>query len=133
MSYLLDTNICIYLIKKKPLTLVQLLQTKNPKEVGISSVTLGELNYGVEKSQRKETNSTVLLGFLAPMQVFPFDYAAAMNFGRIRAELEKKGTVIGPFDLMIAAHALALKAVLVTNNIREFKRVRGLNVENWVK
>lgn len=132
MRYLLDTNICIYLIKKKPLAVIEKFRTLTVGDVGISAVTLAELEYGVEKSLQREKNLLALEQFLIPLDILSFDALAAEQYGRIRVHLEKQGTPIGPLDLMIAAHALSLNVVLVTNNISEFQRVATLKVENWV-
>lgn len=131
MKYMLDTNICIYLIKKKPPLVLQRLQKARISDVCISSITLSELEYGVEKSERRDQNKAALAEFMAPMEVSPYDDIAASHYGKIRTVLEQKGKVLGPLDMLIAAHALALKRTLVTNNLREFQRIVGLNVENW--
>ena len=132
MRYMLDTNICIYLIKKKPAGVIQRLQSLRISDVSLSSVTLAELEYGVEKSQRPDQNRWALTEFLSPLDILSFDAAAAQRYGAIRSRLEKSGKVIGSMDLLIAAHALSLGAVLVTNNASEFRRVEELTVENWV-
>ncbi len=131
--FLLDTNICIYLIKKQPARVLAMLRTKTLDEVAISSVTFAELQYGVEKSARREQNQQALTHFLAPLQILAFDEPAGRAYGQVRADLEKRGKPIGSLDLMIGSHALALGATLVTNNTREFKRIRGLAVENWTR
>jgi tRNA(fMet)-specific endonuclease VapC len=131
--YLLDTKICIYLIKKKSQELLRRLEALHPDEVGISSVTFAELQYGVKKSAAPERNARALLLFSAPLRVFAFDAEAAIAYGDVRSDLEKRGRPIGALDTMIAAHALALGAALVTNNVREFSRVAGLAVENWTR
>jgi len=99
--------------------------------VGISTITLAELRYGVEKSSRPEQNTLALHQFLLPLEIHDFDALAAEDYGAIRAKLEKGGTPIGPMDTLIAAHAMALNLTLVTNNEREFQRVQGLRIENW--
>ena len=131
--YLLDTNICIYLIKKQPRKVLERLMACPPDEAALSVVTLSELAYGARKSQAPEKNVAALELFAAPFRVLPFSQEAAFIYGDIRAALERRGTPIGPMDMMIAAHALAMDATLVTNNVREFKRVPGLTVENWVR
>ena len=133
MGYLLDTNICIYLIKERPPLVLKNLTSKQPTHVGISSVTLAELQFGVEKSQFVDKNRTALTLLTSSLQVLSFDSNAAEHYGDIRAHLEKKGQIIGPMDLLIAGHARSLHWVLVTNNIKEFKRVPHLDVENWAK
>jgi tRNA(fMet)-specific endonuclease VapC len=130
--YMLDTNICIYIIKKKPMEVFNKFITKKIDDIYISSITLSELEYGVEKSTNKIKNGIALASFLAPVTVLPYASDIAKTYGEIRTSLEKKGTIIGAYDLMIAAHALAKDYVLVTNNLKEFKRVDGLCIENWV-
>jgi tRNA(fMet)-specific endonuclease VapC len=132
-SFLLDTNICIYLIKKKPERLLHRLKKDEHLISGISSITLSELEYGVQKSGYTEQNALNLLRFLVQFNVVAFDEAAAREYGLIRASLEKQGRVIGNMDMLIGAHARALGCILVTNNEKEFKRIEGLKVENWVK
>lgn len=132
MRYLLDTNICIYLIKKKPLQVLERLRTLAITDVGISAITLAELEFGVAKSSRPQQNNEALQTFVVPLEILPFDDRAACSYGEIRAYLEKKGQPIGSLDMLIAAHASSLSLTLVTNNLREFKKVPGLNVESWV-
>jgi len=129
--WLLDTNICIYLIKRKPERVLQRLRALDIATVGVSSITVAELQYGVAKSARPEHNALALAALLAPLDVCAFDDAAAAVYGGVRAELERAGTPIGSMDLLIAAHALALGRTVVTNNTREFGRVTGLTVEDW--
>jgi tRNA(fMet)-specific endonuclease VapC len=131
MKYMLDTNICIYLIKKRPTEVINRFKHFSVGDICISSVTLAELTYGVEKSQHRQKNRVALEGFLLPLEVMHFDQQAAFSYGRIRTYLEKKGTPIGPLDLMIAAHAQSLKAILVTNNKKEFLRVPEVEIEDW--
>lgn len=133
MRYMLDTNICIYSIKHKPEQVFQRLQEHNPAEICISSITYAELVYGVEKSQQIEKNRIALMLLLARIEIVDFDSSAAEVYGKIRADLEKKGTPIGPLDMMIAGHAKSLDYTVVTNNIKEFKRIKGLKLENWVE
>lgn len=132
MRYMLDTNICIYLIKHKPLQVFEKLQEHNPDEICISAVTYAELVHGVEKSKAVERNRLALTILLSNIEILDFDMKAAEEYGRIRADLEKKGTPIGPLDMMIAGHAKSLGYTVVTNNLGEFKRVEGLQYENWV-
>ena len=132
MKYLLDTNICIYLIKHRPPSVRKHFERLAPGDVGISSITLAELEYGVQKSRFPEKNHSALTQFVLPLEVPAFDAEAALAYGQVRADLETRGVPIGALDLLIAAQALALGVVLVTNNTREFRRVRGLRVENWV-
>lgn len=132
MKYLLDTNICIYIIKQKPSIVLERLQKVKINEIGISIITLAELEYGVAKSDFPERNKLALIKFLAPFEILSFSETAAAIYGRIRSDLEKKGQIIGPYDLLIGAHALAENLTLVTNNQREFQRIPGLMIENWV-
>ncbi|MDQ8039837.1 MAG: type II toxin-antitoxin system VapC family toxin [Rickettsiella sp.] len=128
---MLDTNICIYIIKKRPTEVIKKFKTFHIGEICMSSISLAELMYGVEKSQYPKKNSTALGEFKLPLDILPFDEEVTHYYGRVRAYLEKKGTSIGALDLMIAAHALCINSILVTNNIKEFSRVPKLRVENW--
>ena len=132
MKYLLDTDICIYLIKKQPLSVLNKLRACQVGDVAISAVTVAELRYGASKSQRAQKNHEALDLFLAPLETLAFDESAAATYGEIRAKLEIAGRPIGPLDTLIAAHAMSLRVALVTNNVGEFQQVAGLNVERWV-
>ncbi|MGE0490555.1 MAG: type II toxin-antitoxin system VapC family toxin [Vulcanimicrobiota bacterium] len=127
----MDTDICVYLIKRRPPAVIERLRSHPPGEIGVSSVTVAELSYGVEKSQHREGNKAALRQFLLPLVVLDFNHEAALTYGEVRATLERAGTPIGPFDTMIGAHALHLNATLVTNNLWEFSRIIGLRTENW--
>ncbi|MDH3001327.1 plasmid maintenance protein [Chelonobacter oris] len=130
--YILDTNICIYIINHKPKQVFERFQQLNLGDLAISSITACELAYGVEKSGSQK-NITALQKFLAPLTILPLGEHVVWEYASIRAELEKKGQVIGSFlDMLIAAHARQEKAILVTNNIKEFERVPHLTLENWV-
>jgi tRNA(fMet)-specific endonuclease VapC len=131
--YLLDTNICIYIIKKKPVDVLKTLKTKSKKNIYVSSITIAELEYGVAKSQFPEKNKIALIEFLSIFNILPFNDIDAVEFGMIKTDLEKKGKIIGPMDLLIAGQAKSKKLILVTNNIKEFEIVEGLKIENWVK
>lgn len=131
MRYLLDTDICIYLIKKKPPQVLLRLKSLKISDVGLSSITVAELEYGVAKSSRPEQNRWALTEFLAPLEIIPFDLAAAQQYGLLRGALEKVGKPIGAMDMLIAAHALSTRAAVATNNAAEYRRVPGLRVENW--
>ncbi|UKO99834.1 type II toxin-antitoxin system tRNA(fMet)-specific endonuclease VapC [Nostoc sp. UHCC 0870] len=133
MRYLLDTNICIYLIKHKPQKVLDKFQTLSLSDVGISSITVAELEYGVAKSQQQNKNRTALLQFLLPLEIVEFNQASATIYGSIRSDLESRGLIIGAMDLLIAAHTLSLGVTLVTNNTREFARIPTLLLENWVE
>ncbi|PTV96802.1 tRNA(fMet)-specific endonuclease VapC [Halanaerobium saccharolyticum] len=133
MKYMLDTNICIYIIKEKPKKVLDKFQTCNIGDICISMITFAELQYGVEKSQYKDKNQTALASFLGPIEILPFEQNAAIKYGSIRADLENQGRIIGAYDLMIGAHAIAENLILVTNNTKEFKRITDLSLENWAK
>ena len=132
MRFMLDTNICIYVIKKKPLDVFQKFSEYPVGEIGLSSVTVAGLFLGVLKSQNPEKNQSALEDFLLPLTILDFDYNSAMVYGAIRATLEKQGTLIGPLDMLITAHAKSQDITLVTNNTREFARVPELKFENWI-
>ena len=132
MTYLLDTNICIYIIKKKPLHIFNRFKSFPLGSIGISSITLAELRFGVEKSIQIEKNKMALEQFLLPLDILYFDDNAAIEYGIIRSYLENKGTPIGPLDTLIAAHAKSEGLTLVTNNESEFQRIDNLKIENWV-
>ncbi len=130
LKYLLDTNIVIYTMKNRPQQVRRYFKAQQGR-IGISSVTLGELVFGAEHSQQVERNLADIEALTARLEVLPFDEAAAYHFGQIRAELSRMGRPIGPYDMMIAGHARACGLKLVTNNVKEFKRVQGLIIENW--
>jgi tRNA(fMet)-specific endonuclease VapC len=132
MKYLLDTNTCIYLIKKRPAHMADHFKRLRIGDVGISAVTLSELAYGVANSLHLEQNELALQEFIAPLEIAAYPPEAAMTYGHLRADLKKKGKLMGPLDMLIAAHALYLGIVLVTNNVSEFSRVKHLLIENWV-
>ncbi|SHF85187.1 tRNA(fMet)-specific endonuclease VapC [Modicisalibacter ilicicola DSM 19980] len=130
LKYMLDTNICIYTIKNKPPQVREAFK-RHHEQLCISTVTLMELIYGAEKSSNPERNLHVVEGFAARLEVLHYDSDAAAHTGQLRAELDKAGKPIGPYDPMIAGHARSLGLVVVTNNVREFERVPGLRVEDW--
>ena len=130
MKYFLDTNICIYLIKRKPLSLIHKFTAYQIGDIGISSITAAELQFGVQKSQRSQQNQRALEQFFMPLTIAEFNVEASVVYGKIRAHLEQQGTPIGALDTLIAAHAMSLNATLITNNVREFARVPHLQVEN---
>ncbi len=130
IRYLLDTDICIYIINQRPAAVIERFRQQATGSLGLSSLSAAELAFGVEKSGSQK-NLQALQMFLAPLEILPFDEAAIWHYATVRADLEKRGTPIGAMDTMIAAHALALNLTLVTNNAREFERVKGLRVENW--
>ncbi|MBN2246955.1 MAG: type II toxin-antitoxin system VapC family toxin [Candidatus Aminicenantes bacterium] len=132
MMYMLDTDICIYIIKRKPVSALKRLESLQPGQLAMSAITFAELMYGAKKSQQVEANVARLNELAELLEICPFDHKAAVFYGDIRSLLEKKGKIIGSNDLLIAAHALSLDWILVTNNEKEFKRVDGLKLENWV-
>jgi len=133
MKYLLDTNICIYIINEKPKKVLRKFEQYPVHEFGISSITHAELQYGVEKSKNKDTNQNALDEFLLPLTILSFHGKKLVTcYGEIRALLESKGKTIGPLDMLIAAHALGLHLTIISNNIKEFSRIPNLKCENWV-
>lgn len=133
MKLMLDTNICIYIIKQQPVAVLKRFLEYQIGDIGISSITLSELRYGVAKSTHQEKNAKALDEFITPLEVVSFDEEAAHVYGEIRATLEKAGTPIGAMDMLIAAHAASLRIPLVTNNAREFERITSLKVVDWIK
>lgn len=132
MILLLDTDTCIYLIKNKPPEVLGKFEEYTIGDIGVSSVTVAELSFGAQKSQRPAQNERALEQFLLPLEIDEFGPEAATVYGSIRAILEKQGTPIGSLDTLIAAHAVSLGVTLVTNNTREFVRVPDLKLDNWV-
>ena len=131
MKWMLDTNTCIAIIKGKPPSVLKKLRGKSVGQVGISSITLGELALGAAKSGRRDESRAALAEFLLALEIASFDSDAASSYGQVRASLEKRGTPIGPLDTLIGAHAAALDVVLVTHNTREFGRLDTLRLEDW--
>ena len=131
MKYMLDTNICIYLIRQKPEKVLRRFKDHSIGDIGISSITLAELRFGVEKSQQIQNNRQALEEFILPLEIADFDEKAAVIYGAVRAALEKAGTPVGSMDMLIGAHALSLDLTLVTNNVREFKQIKNLKVVDW--
>lgn len=132
MKVMLDTNTCIATIKRKPPQVLKRFNAYRVGEIGISWITLAELEFGVAKSQHVEKNQAALDEFILPLEIASFDRETARIYGRVRAALEKKGTPIGSLDTMIGAHALALGVTLATNNTKEFSRIKGLNIIDWL-
>ena len=132
MKYLLDTNICIYLIKNKPESVAKKLKEIDIAEISISSITTSELYFGVSKSIKQEQNQAALNTFLLPFEILSFDEKDSFIYGKVRAKLEASGFPIGAMDLLIASQAISRELILVTNNTAEFERVKGLRIENWV-
>jgi tRNA(fMet)-specific endonuclease VapC len=131
LTHLLDTNICVAVIRQRSPRVLTRLQKMLPGSVGVSIVTVAELQFGAAKSLNPPRNRDALEQFLLPLEICDYDPAAALHYGEIRARLEKAGTPIGPLDTLIAAHAKSLNVTLVTNNLAEFRRVSGLKVEDW--
>lgn len=133
IKYMIDTNICIYIMNKRPMALIRKFKQFAVGEIGASTITVSELEYGASKSGNPDLNRQRVQEFLLPFDILPYDEVAADSYGDIRFRLEQRGEPIGPLDLLIAAHALSRGLILVTNNEKEFRRVEGLVVENWVK
>jgi len=133
IGYLLDTNICIYLIKKRPPEAFEHFRLHSPGEVAISIITVFELEYGAQKSRYQQGTRDAMAKFMSPLQVINLDRSSVLESAAIRATLEKKGMPIGPYDLFIAGLARSRGMTLVTNNTAEFERVEGLKLENWVR
>jgi tRNA(fMet)-specific endonuclease VapC len=129
---MLDTNTCIYVIKRKPINVINRFRRIQLSQIGISSITLSELEYGVMKSSKPGQNQLALAQFLAPLEILSYDDEAARHYGSLRTKLEKRATPIGSLDLLFGAHALSAGCILITNNEGEFKRVQDLKVANWV-
>jgi tRNA(fMet)-specific endonuclease VapC len=132
-TYLLDTDMCIYIMNHRPPQVIRRCRQCEPGEIGISAVTISELRYGVSKSTQQKKKKVRLEEFLTPFEVLAYDLEAADVYGDIRFELKKKGTPVGALDLLIAAQALSRNLILVTNNEKEFQRIRKLKVENWTR
>ncbi|MDR0877974.1 MAG: type II toxin-antitoxin system VapC family toxin [Treponema sp.] len=129
---MLDTNICIYIIKKKTEKILKQLKNKKKHGLSISSITLAELEFANENSMYKEKNKIALMEFLTIIDIKQFDENAAKEYGRVKKDLKDKKCLIGPFDMLIGAHAKSLNLILVTNNTKEFERIKDLKIENWV-
>ena len=130
--YLLDSNICIYIINNSPITVVKKIKKLKPHQVKLSAISIGELEYGIYKSKAIDKNKKALYDFASAFDIIHFDDKDAEIFGLIRADLEKHWKVIGPYDMQIAAQAITRDLILVTNNTDEFSRINGLKLENWV-
>ncbi len=133
MMFLIDTNICIYIMNDHPPEVIQKFRQIGVGNICISSITVSELQYGACKSKQIKRNMKRLDEFLSPFEILAYDENASNYYGKIRSHLEKQGTVIGPLDMLIAAHALSKDLTLITNNEKEFNRVKSLKVTNWVK
>ena len=135
MKYLFDTNICIFLINKKFEYLIDRVEKLGIEKIGISSITIAELEYGIAKSDstHKEENRIALLEFLLPFKFVDFNQNDAYEYGRIRQDLQSKGKIIGNMDILIGSQAVSRELILVTNNEKEFKRIENLKIENWIE
>ena len=132
MSHFLDTNTCIYFLKGQHANIQEILQSKRPQDIKIPAIVMAELLFGAEHSERTKQNRDIVVSFLAPYEIVPFDATAAEIYARIRSHLASSGNPIGPNDLIIAATVLAHQGVLVTNNQREFQRIKELKLANWI-
>ncbi len=132
MIYLLDTNTCIYFLNSSSEKIISQFKRFSPSEINLSSITVAELFYGAEKSKAKKRNWAIVENFVSPFEIVPFDEKSCEIYARIRASLEKSGVPIGPMDMLIASISLANNSILVSNNIKEFRRIKGLKLENWV-
>jgi len=130
--YLLDSNICIYIINQNPKQVVEHIKTLQPHQIKLSAISIAELEYGVSKSRNRENNRTALVHFASAFDIIEFNDKDAEVFGLIRTNLERNGQIIGPYDMQIAAQAISRDLVLVTNNTKEFIRIKDLKLENWV-
>lgn len=131
LKYLLDTNIVIYVLKRRPIEVLKIFNT-NASRMAVSSITLSELIYGAEKSSNVDKNLEAIEEFISHLEVLPYDAKASQHYGQIKTSLENKGEIIGENDIHIAAHAISQGLILVTNNLHEFKRVANLALENWI-
>ena len=133
MMYMLDTDICIYVIKGKPAGVAKHFQRLQPGDLAMSAITFAELMNGAMKSRQVEENVAKLNEMAELLEILAFDQRAAVVYGAVRSSLEKRGEVIGSYDMLIASHAISLDLIMVTNNEKEFSRVKGLKMENWAK
>lgn len=131
--YLIDTNMCIYAIKRKPEKVFDTIKKKSKDGLFVSSLTIAELEFGVQNSERKAKNRLALLKFLALFNILNFDESDAIEFGRIKVQLRRKGSIVGPIDMLLAAQAISKEMIFVTNNVKEFNRIEGLKIEDWSK
>jgi len=130
--YLLDTNICIYILKKKPIEVFERFKTLKLGELKISSITVAELYYGAYNSQQVKKNIVIIDNFLKPFDYVEFDEKSAMEYAKIKSNLKREGKIIGELDMQIAGTAIANDLILITNNVKEFERIDGLKIDNWV-
>lgn len=130
--YLLDTNICIYIINKNPKQVVEHIKSLKPHQIKLSAISLAEMEYGVSKSRDRERNRQALVHFVSAFDIIEFNDSDAEVYGLIRACLERRGQIIGPYDMQIAAQSISRDLILVTNNTSEFSRISNIKLENWV-
>lgn len=130
--YLLDTNNCIFAVKRRPAKVLELIKQRSKDGVYISSLTVAELEFGVQNSEREEQNRIALLKFLSIFNILDFDDSDAIDYGKLKVDLRKRGEIIGPIDMLLAAQAINKEMVFVTNNVKEFKRVKRLKIEDWI-
>ena len=130
---MLDTHICRYIIREKPVRVLKKLRSFDISDIAISAITHSELEYGISKSRRRKANQQALTQFLSSLEILPYDDKAAVNYGQVRSYLEKKGVVIDAMNLLIAAHARSIPVTLVTNNLIGFRKIPELRVKNWAK
>jgi tRNA(fMet)-specific endonuclease VapC len=130
--YLLDTNICIYIVNNRPQNIIQRIESYNPLDIKISAISIAEMEYGASKSERRERNCQALMDFVSNFEIIPFELKDAEIYGIIRADLEQRGKIIGAYDMQLAAQALCRDYTFITNNIKEFNRIQKLKTENWV-
>lgn len=133
IKYLLDTNICIYIMNRRPIEIIHKFKQFDIGDIGVSTITVSELQYGAAKSKKTKLNLRRVEEFLTPLVILLYDLNAAKCYGEVRQNLEKRGALIGPLDMLIAAHALSNDSILVTNDEKEFHRVHNLKIENWTK
>ena len=132
MPYLLDTNTCIYFLNRSSEKIISKMKSLSPSNIKLSSITVAELFFGAQKSKAQKKNWAIVQSFTGNFELIPFDEKCCQNYAKIRASLEKSGFPVGPMDLLIASITLAHNLILVTNNVKEFKRVKGFNLENWI-
>jgi len=130
-TYLLDTNICIYTINKRPEHVIKKVKSCNHEEICISSITIMEMEYGLQRSKIKDLTREALIDFILPFEIINFNSGDAYEYGKIRAHLESIGKPIGAYDLQLAAQAISRKLILVTNNVKEFSKIPEIEIENW--
>ncbi|EKD77803.1 MAG: virulence associated protein C [uncultured bacterium] len=132
MKYMLDTNICIYIMKQEPVVVAKKFESFHIGDIVVSSVALSELAFGAYNSQRLEKNLSELKEFMQPIEILSYDENAAYHYGELRAHLKRNGTPVGHADMLIAAHAISINATLITNNLKEFSRIKNVKCKNWI-